>query len=51
MEQINVEDDVKTEFDTLQFDLKIKEGKKKTQSELVKMLMNFYKVNKGVIKK
>lgn len=44
MEQINVEEKTKLEFDKLQFDLKLK-GVKRTQEEIVKMLINFWKVN------
>ena len=46
---INVEEEVKLKFDKLQFDLKVREKKKRSQSELVNMLMDFFKDNyKGV---
>lgn len=44
-ESIKLSEEVKIKFDKLQFDLKVKEKKKRSQSELVNMLMDFFKVN------
>lgn len=44
-ETLKVEEEVKLKFDKLQFDLKIKEKKKRTQSEIINMLINFFKHN------
>lgn len=52
-ESIKLSEEVKLKFDKLQFDLKIKEKKKRSQNELVNMLMDFFKDNYkgGKIKK
>lgn len=42
---INVEEEIKLKFDQLQLDLRVKEGKRRTQSELLNMLMDFFKDN------
>lgn len=33
------------EFEKLRYDIRFKEKKRRTQSETVKMLMNFFKIN------
>ena len=42
---LKVKDNTKAKFDKLQFDLKVKEGKKRTQDELENMLIDFFKEN------